>query len=213
MPKYAEPAAGLRVRGLACERGGKTLFGPIDLEVRCGGLMFVLGPNGCGKSTLLRALAGLAAPLTATASWQDEPVELGDAEWRTRIAYVGHKLGLKEELTVEENLQSACELEGLRSGVSERLGALARVGLEARRGLAVKRLSQGQKQRLALARLPLSARPLWLLDEPAAALDESAKATLAALVGSHLAARGVALVATHELIDVPGVRGQTLRLA
>src|SRR5262245_50416083 len=112
MQRSAEPTArdGLHVSGIACERGGKTLFAPLDLTVDRGAALFVLGPNGSGKSTLLRTLAGLLEPLAGVAHWSGEPVRFNAATWRGRVSYLGHRLGHKDELTVAENLELASRL-------------------------------------------------------------------------------------------------------
>jgi heme exporter protein A len=204
-------AAGLEALGLACERGGKPLFAGVDARVPAGTALLLLGPNGSGKSTLLRALAGLHEPVGGTVRWQGRPVKLRSAEWRTRLAYAGHKSGHKDDLSVAENLALACALEGA-DAAAERTAALERAGLARRRVLPVKRLSQGQKQRLTLARLSLSRRPLWLLDEPAAALDADARALLGEILRAHLQRGGVALVATHDAIELADRAVPELRL-
>jgi heme exporter protein A len=205
-------AAGLELRGLRCERGGRVLFHALDLDVPAASAMTVVGPNGSGKTTLLRALAGLTEASARRMTWNSEPVAVRSAAWRSQLAYVGHKPGHKDELTVAENLALACALEGRSAASSDRSRVLAEVGLAARRDVPVKRLSQGQKQRLALARLALSLRPLWLLDEPAAALDVDARALLGAILGRHLARGGTAVIATHDPIELSGARSAQVRL-
>jgi len=212
MPASSEATEGLRASRVSCERGGKLLFAELDFHVDCGAALLVAGPNGSGKTTLLRALSGLNEPAAGAISWQGTPAFLRSPEWRMRIAYVGHKTGLKDDLTVAENFELACSLDGAQADEHARSGALERVGLGRRRSLQVKRLSQGQKQRLTLARLSLSVRPLWLLDEPTAALDAEARTLLSDILSAHLERGGVAIVATHDQIDLRGRRCAELRL-
>lgn len=212
MRACAEAGSGLQVRGLRCERGGRVLFEGLDFDVAPGRALLVLGPNGSGKTTLLRALAGLTEAAVRQVAWNGAAVVLRSATWRARIGYLGHKPGHKDELSAAENLALACALEGADASADVRRQALETVGLGARSELPVKRLSQGQKQRLALARLKLSTRPLWLLDEPAAALDADARRLLHELLGSHLERGGVAIVATHDRIEIPQMRAAELRL-
>src|SRR5690606_21489408 len=169
-------------------------------------------PNGSGKTTLLRALAGLADVVVRQVTWNGAPVVLRSTSWRARIGYLGHKPGHKDELSAAENLALACALEGAGASADMRRRALEAVGLGARSDTMVKRLSQGQKQRLALARLALSTRPLWLLDEPAAALDTDARGLLRDLVARHLERGGVAIIATHDRIEIPLARAAELEL-
>lgn len=204
MSGFNEARAGLHVLGLSCERGGKPLFRDVDLEAQAGTAAILVGANGTGKSTLLRALAGLNEPIAGTVRWGASPVNVRSALWRARLSYAGHKSGHKDDLTVMENLILACELECAAVDSPRQLEALERVGLARRQALQVKRLSQSQRQRLTLARLSLSQRPLWLLDEPTAALDTAARALLGEILSDHLARGGVAVVATHDAIDVRG---------
>jgi heme exporter protein A len=207
------PTDGLRVQGLVCERGGKKLFGPCDFALAGGTVVFVLGANGSGKSTLLRTVAGLSEPAAGEVSWAGAPLRFRSSCWRRGLAYVGHKLGLKDELSVEENLVLAVGMEGSRATAALLEQALERVGLAGRNAHLVRRLSQGQKQRLALARLCLNERTLWLLDEPSAALDTGGRSTLSDLLGDHLRRGGAALVATHDLIAIEAARSASLTIA
>lgn len=204
MRESNDDRVGLHVLGLSCERGGKPLFTDFDLHAEAGTAAVLLGANGTGKSTLLRALAGLNEPIAGEVRWGATAVSLRSAQWRARLAYAGHKSGHKDDLSVMENLALACELDAAAADRTAQLAAIERVGLTRRRTLQVKRLSQGQKQRLVLARLTLSQRPLWLLDEPTAALDSDARMLLGEILHAHLAQGGVAVVATHDAIDVRG---------
>lgn len=203
---------GLDVEGLTCERGGRALFAPLGFSVGRGRALFVTGANGTGKTTLLRALAGLAESTAGTAHWAGEPTRLGSAHWRSHCAYAGHRVGHKDELSVAENLSLACALAGVDVSAERLRAVLERVGLARRSGLLVKRLSQGQKQRLALARVSVAERPVWLLDEPSAALDTDGRELLAATLDTHLRGGGLAIVATHDRIDVGAHRSAELRL-
>lgn len=208
-----EIGPGLAALGMACERGGKALFADVDVRVEPGVALILMGPNGSGKSTLLRALAGLNDSVAGAVYWNGEPVRPGSSAWRATLAYAGHKSGHKDDLSVAENLELACVLDGCDADARGCIEALDRVGLKRRRALQVKRLSQGQKQRLTLARLSLSRRPLWLLDEPTAALDTDARGLLGAILREHLVRCGVAVVATHDAIDLDGRRTAELRLS
>ena len=182
-----QPAAfeGLEAHALACAAGDRTLFESLDLRVAAGEWATLVGPNGSGKTTLLRAIAGLARPLAGEVRWRGTPRRAGSAGW-------------KDGLTARENLALQAALDGLAPAARELDAALAGVGLERQAGLPFGRLSAGQRRRLSLARLSLSRRRLWLLDEPATALDRAGLDVLAALIDAHLARDGTALVATHQ---------------
>jgi len=187
---------------LAAVRGNRQVFAGVSFSVTAGELMAVTGPNGAGKSTLLRLIAGLLPPSAGEVSL----VPVGEEKIGTRLHYVGHRDGLKPSETVRRNLQFWARLWG--GGDVE--PALAALALERLAELPVAVLSAGQRRRAALARLLLVERPLWLLDEPATALDAAGEARLGHLIGAHLAAGGMAVVATH--LDLPVKPTATLAL-
>jgi heme exporter protein A len=182
----------LTATDLAAERGGRTVFAGVSFSLAGRGLLAVTGPNGAGKSTLLRLVAGLLTPTAGRIAVDPEP----DG---APLHYLGHADGLKMALTVEQNLIFWQRVWG--GGDIET--ALARVGLVSLAGISAGALSAGQRRRVAIARLLLVQRPLWLLDEPATALDESAETMLGGLIGEHVGAGGMAIVATHRPLPIP----------
>jgi len=189
---------GLEVRALACAAGYRTLFTGLELRVPRTRWMMLVGPNGSGKSTLLRAVAGLARPVAGEILWRGAVRRADSPEWRADCLYQGHASGWKDGLEARENLVLQAALDGLDEDPARIDAQLARVGLERQAQLPFVRLSAGQRRRLSLARLALSNRPLWLLDEPGTALDVAGLQTLAALLDEHLERGGLALVATHQ---------------
>ena len=185
-------AVHLRVHGLECRRGERTLFRSVDFKAGAAEIVWIRGANGQGKTTLLRTLAGLSAAETGEIAWS-EPA----AHWR--FLYVAHANALKEDLTVAESLRFLLALAGTTPTGNQLDGALARFGLASRRHAPVRTLSQGQRRRVALARLAVPATPTtWLLDEPFDALDASGIATLNALLAEH-AKRGGSIVLTSHV--------------
>ncbi len=184
-------------------RGGREVFAGLSFTVAAGELLAVTGPNGAGKSTLLRLIAGLIPP--AAGEIVLEPAS--EQKTGSRLHYVGHLDGLKGGLTVRSNLQFWADLWRSPGAVD---AALAAVDLEGLAELPVAVLSAGQRRRAALARLKLAERPVWLLDEPATALDAAAEARLGSLIGEHLAAGGIVIAATH--LDLPVKPTATLAL-
>ena len=186
----------LEARDLECERGGRKLFGGLSLRLAPGELLRIAGPNGSGKTSLLRILCGLLTPTQGEVRWKGQPIGGLREEYSKSLVYLGHAPAVKDDLTPGENLQIACRLAGL-SPTQEALGkALAALSVPDRQ---VRRLSQGQRRRSALARLVLSATvPLWLLDEPFAALDTSAAALVEGLATQHVARGGAVVYTTHQ---------------
>ena len=203
----------LQAQGLAARRGETTLFSGIRLALKPGTALIVSGANGSGKTTLLRILAGLTHPAQGTLSWCGVAVQAFDPMLRTRALFIGHVPALKDELTADENLASLTELHGVRASPAALAAALAVWMLSRQRALPARVLSQGQRRRVGLARLSLLARTLWLLDEPATALDEAGVATLRAALAAHLTGGGMAVIATHQELSLPAGACTTLRLA
>ncbi|TMH22257.1 MAG: cytochrome c biogenesis heme-transporting ATPase CcmA [Betaproteobacteria bacterium] len=186
----------LEAQGLDCERSGRTLFRGLTFSVAGGDLVRVAGPNGSGKTSLLRILCGLLAPTQGEVRWRGTPIRQLAEEYSRDLVYIGHASALKDDLTPYENLDFACCLAGVqvqREALCRALDALAVPALP------VRKLSQGQRRRAALARLLLSQGvPLWLLDEPFAALDADAARYAEELIARHLQAGGSVLYTTHQ---------------
>lgn len=196
----------LFAKELHCRRGGRTVLANLSFELQQGCVLELRGANGSGKTTLLRVLAGLAPISGGELLWNETP-PLPD-EHATRMAYLGHLNGLSTELSSEENLRFAQQL----AGGGEPAAALNTWGLSTMANQPVRFLSQGQRRRLALARVWLSQRKLWLLDEPCAALDHAGEQLFDAQLSAHLAAGGMAVVATHRALNVPATALQRIDL-
>lgn len=196
----------LVAEGLGARRGEDLIFQDISFEIASGEALVVKGPNGSGKSTLLRVLAGLLPAETGTAKLvaAAQPVErLGEA-----CHYLGHRNAMKRELTVDENLTFWKAFFGdFPGGAGVSIDEAAEsVGLGSIIHLPFGYLSAGQQRRMAMAKLLVAWRPVWILDEPTAALDVDAEKMFAGLVTTHLARGGIAIAATHQPLGLEGVR-------
>jgi heme exporter protein A len=201
----------LEVTDLACRRGGRPVFAGLSFALGAGELLALTGRNGSGKTTLLRVLALLVPATAGTVRWQGADVQADPDAWRGRLAWLGHLDGLKGDLTVRENLLAAERLRGAPSA-DERLDlALVAFDLSALAMRSVRTLSAGQRRRTALARVMLTAAPLWLLDEPLNALDAPAQQAFRTVLERHLAGGGLAIAATHA--DLGLAQARTLELS
>ncbi|MBO9512479.1 MAG: cytochrome c biogenesis heme-transporting ATPase CcmA [Variovorax sp.] len=206
-----EAAAGpcLAARRLGLSRAGRPVFSGIDFALAPGGLLQVTGANGSGKSSLLRVLSGLLPPSAGELCWQARPVRGGDPAYLQSVAYVGHADGIDPDLSPFENLRFAMRVAGGAPGRAAIERAMADWGIARATSAPVRRLSQGQRRRVALVRLSLSPRRLWLLDEPLTSLDAAAAECFQARLDAHLHEGGMAVVATHQPL---ANRGRLLRL-
>ncbi len=190
----------LQVEGLALDRGGWRLFETLSFSAQPGEHVALTGPNGAGKTSLLRAIAGFLRPSAGTIALRG-----GAEDPATRIHFLGHRDGLKAPLDARAHLRHwAALLGGTETG-----DVIGRLGLDRVADLPARTLSAGQSRRLALARLLVASRPVWLLDEPASALDAEGKALLNGLMDTHRAGGGIVIAAVHEPLGAPS---QTIAL-
>ncbi len=197
----------IEAESLACVRGGRLIFRNVGFCVRAGEILTVEGPNGSGKTSLLRLIAGFLRIEAGTLRFRSKFADLGDSEERGKeVGWLGHQDGLKLALTPKEVLGSFTHFYGIPVAAGEIDAVLVQVGLDRAAGIPCQYLSAGQRRRLALARLKLAARPLWLLDEPLAALDAQGRQLLSQLVAAHCSAGGIAIAATHESLGLSSIR-------
>jgi heme exporter protein A len=184
----------LEAVGLECVRQQRTLFKALSFSLAGGERLRIAGTNGSGKTSLLRILCGLLPPGAGEVRWQGQRIDLLKEEFTRRLVYLGHAPAVKDDLTPAENLEITCRLAGFAARPD---AALARLGVPP--DVPVRKLSQGQRRRAALARLVVSEQvPLWLLDEPYAALDARATALVDALIAEHAARGGAVIFTTHQ---------------
>ncbi|HSH91202.1 MAG TPA: cytochrome c biogenesis heme-transporting ATPase CcmA [Ramlibacter sp.] len=193
----------LIAEGLTCTRGERALFAGIGLAVEPGQWLHVRGANGCGKTSLLRLLAGLSRPERGEIRWLGRPLAQAKEAYRSDMVFLGHHAAVKDELTARENLELAAALDGAPLQPETSTRALRRFGLGGRENLPVRFLSAGQRRRVLLARLVARKAKLWILDEPFTALDANAVSMLSTLIGDHLADGGMAILTSHQPIDIP----------
>ncbi len=197
-PAYAGTSLELTATGLACRRSGRLLFSGLGFSLRGGRALVVTGANGAGKSSLLTILRGRLKPAAGTVTLKGA----GERTLSETINFVGHREGLKGMLTARENLAFAEKMLG-GEGQSP-VAALEKLDVAHLVDLPVAYLSAGQRRRVALARLFVAFRPIWLLDEPTSALDAASAALLTRLMREHLARGGMIVAATHQPLGLDG---------
>jgi heme exporter protein A len=204
----------LELRGVACARGGRTLFDQLDCQVAAGRLLRVRGVNGAGKTSLLRLVSGLLPAAEGQVLWRGEPIRDLAEQFGRELVYLGHAAALKDDLSAVENLQMSCLLGGLVVSRAQAQQALLDAGLPGRWRTPARQLSQGQRRRVALARLVLSpATPLWVLDEPFNALDTAATGWLCSLLQAHLVRGGVVVLTSHQDVALDALADHVIPLA
>lgn len=203
----------LQTVSLSCMRGERRLFSNVNVTVQPGTVLAVVGENGSGKTSLLRMLTSLLPPEEGAILWNGQDIRQLKEDYSAHLTYIGHLNGVKDDLSAIENLTVTADLTGDQHSLPSVQEALESIGLKRRvHHLPTRVLSQGQKRRVALARLWLSTHPLWLLDEPFTSLDTAATGLVTERIRLHLGSGGLAVVVTHHEVALPPEVVQRLRL-
>ena len=203
----------LEAVNLGCIRGDRRLFKGLNFSANSGELIELRGANGSGKTSLLRILSGLAAPAEGEVRWQGKNIWSLGEEYSEAIAYLAHQNGVKDELTATENLRIANGVAGNALSKRAAQAVLEQVGLGHQQNLPVRLLSAGQRRRVALARFLTSKGKLWLLDEVLTSLDDAAVKLSRQFIDDHLSNGGIAIIATHQELDLSADSVQRIDLS
>lgn len=203
----------LQAHSLYLQRSQQCLFSNLSLQVSAGELLIIEGANGCGKSTLLRLLAGFITPTSGEIHWNHTPLAACRSAYLGNMHYIGHQNGHKSRLTVTENLRLLQQLSSARVAAPDLATLLNHLHLQSHADTLVHQLSAGQQRRVALARLFLANKPLWLLDEPLTALDTTMQAYFIHSLETHLQQGGLAIISTHQPLHLSHAATRTLRLS
>lgn len=201
--------ANLQAINLSCSRDDRTLFAKLTFTVNARQVLLLEGKNGSGKTTLLRLLCGFREADSGHILWNNETIQ--DSAYYADMAYIGHLDGIKKELTVAENLKVSLALAD--AGHYSINQALAKVQLAGYDDVLVQTLSAGQKRRLSLARLLITKKILWLLDEPFTALDKQGIILISSLMVEHCNNGGLIILTSHHELDLQGVDMQRINLS
>jgi heme exporter protein A len=194
----------LVAEGLSCLRNEDLLFEGISFNLSSGEVLQIEGANGSGKTSLLRILCGLAFPEEGKVSWNNQDIQDIRSEYAQDMHYIGHTNGIKAELTPMENLVVAQSLTIPRQGCSCE-EALAQLGVEELADMPVRKLSSGQRRRVALSSLLISEARLWLMDEPFTSLDDSSRLLVKKMIETHANTGGLAVIVTHDALELPNI--------
>jgi len=203
----------LEAKNLTCVRGTRRLFKDLNFSTTAGELVELRGPNGSGKTSLLRILCGLATPAAGEVHWQGQNIRSLGEEYSAVVAYLGHQNAIKDELSAMENLRISNACAGKLLSPSEAQETLKRVGLSQQQNLPARVLSAGQRRRLAMTRLLTGGARLWILDEVLTSLDDTAINLSREFITEHLKNGGMAIVATHQDLNLSVPRIQQLQLS
>ncbi len=202
----------LKAHDLKCVKGSTELFSDIHFQVESGEALVVEGSNGSGKTSLLRILCGFNYPAEGEISWNGQSID-GHESYQQQISFIGHASGVKLDLTVLENLVFAQRLVGSERSEEEIKEIIRAVGLFKQRNILTRKLSAGQKRRVALARLQLEERQLWVLDEPLTALDRNFVTEFEKVLETHLNNKGMLIVTTHQELVLPSAQIKRINLS
>ena len=191
----------LKAHDLKCERGSAELFSNLNFSVQLGEALVVEGSNGSGKTSLIRILCGFNKPAMGEITWCGKSIDKHE-DYQQQISYIGHQSGVKLDLTVFENLLFAQRLAGTNRKESEIKEIIRSIGLFKQRNVLTYKLSTGQKRRVALARLQLEERLIWVLDEPLTALDKEFVIDFEEVLKNHLDRMGMLIVTTHRDLKI-----------
>lgn len=186
----------MQVIDLCCVRQQQLIFKNVSFELKAGELLLVEGANGSGKSSLLRLLSGIATPIAGQIFWQNTAIQTDMQTYQRALHYVGHTNGLKLGLSVKENIQLQQQLK--THTTLDMNNVLQSLALKHKQNTIVSQLSAGQKRRVALAKLFLVPKMLWLLDEPLTALDQNSQHFFIEQIQLHLQRNGIAIISTHQ---------------
>jgi heme exporter protein A len=188
----------LTADNLECVRGDRTLFSNLTFNINSGKILYIQGENGSGKTTLLRTLSGLSQAQNGQVNWNSQNIQTLAEEYSGQVLYIGHLLGIKEDLTAVENLKFSATLAGVDVSREQAIYGLTQLDIARCADLPTRVLSQGQKRRVALTRLWLQKNPIWILDEPFAALDVATIEKLTSQIETFAHAGGIVVFTSHQ---------------